>query len=161
MPVSLNAGKAVSPASSVETDVRENDRPATHTAGKQNLEPPRILVVEDDFVVSLEVESALTEAGFEVVGVANSAEEAEQRASEQRPDLIVMDIRLATARDGVDAALSIFRSTGIRSIFATAHADPHTKERAADARPLAWVAKPYSMTSLVGTVQTALAELKG
>lgn len=144
MPVSLSAGKTSSRAS-----------------GEQQTQPPRILVVEDDFVVSLEVETALTEAGFEVVGVVNSAEEAEQRASEQRPDLIVMDIRLATARDGVDAALSIFRSTGIRSVFASAHADPHTKERAADAQPLAWVAKPYSMTSLIGTVRAALTELKG
>jgi DNA-binding NarL/FixJ family response regulator len=149
MPVSLNAGKKVSPVSG-GTQGRENER-----------EPPRILVVEDDFVVSLEVESALTEAGFEVVGVANSAEEAEHRASEQRPDIIVMDIRLATARDGVDAALTIFRATGIRSIFATAHADALTKERAADARPLAWVPKPYSMTSLVGTVKEALSQLKG
>jgi len=72
-----------------------------------------------------------------------------------------MDIRLATARDGVDAALAIFRSTGIRSIFATAHADQHTKERAAEACPLAWVAKPYSMASLVGTIRHALDELAG
>ena len=138
----------------------ENPRPEAKTPIDEGHAPPRILVVEDDFVVSLEIESALTEAGFEVVGVANSAEEAERRASEQRPALIVMDIRLATARDGVDAALAIFRSTGIRSIFATAHADPHTKERAADARPLAWVAKPYSTGSLIGTINQALDELK-
>jgi DNA-binding NarL/FixJ family response regulator len=157
MPVSLNAGAKVSSMSG-GAQGRENSRSG---ASEKELEPPRILVVEDDFVVSLEVESALTEAGFEVVGVANSAEEAEHRASEQRPDLIVMDIRLATDRDGVDAALTIFRATGIRSIFATAHADALTKERAAAARPLAWVAKPYSMTSLVGTVKDALSELRG
>jgi DNA-binding NarL/FixJ family response regulator len=160
MPVSLNAGAKVSSMSG-GAQGRENSRSGVDTASEKELEPPRILVVEDDFVVSLEVESALTEAGFEVVGVANSAEEAEHRASEQRPDLIVMDIRLATDRDGVDAALTIFRATGIRSIFATAHADALTKERAAAARPLAWVAKPYSMTSLVGTVKDALSELRG
>ena len=160
MPVSLNVGEKVLPRSG-ETQGRENHRPGMQTARKQELEPPRILIVEDDFVVSLELESALTEAGFEVVGVAISAEEAEQRAAEQRPDLIIMDIRLTTPRDGVDAALAIFRSTGIRSIFATAHADALTKERATDARPLAWVAKPYSTTSLVGTVINALAELRG
>jgi DNA-binding NarL/FixJ family response regulator len=160
MPVSLSVEDRVASGTGAGV-TRESSRPATRTAGEESLEPARILVVEDDFVVSLEVEAALAEAGFEVVGIANSAEEAERSAAEQRPDLIVMDIRLATARDGVDAALAIFRSTGIRSIFATAHADPHTKDRASEARPLAWVAKPYSMASLVGTVQQALAELKG
>src|SRR5690349_1827732 len=77
---------------------------------------PRILVVEDDFFVSLEMETALTDAGFQVLGPANSAEEAERYAIEQKPDLIVMDIRLLSQRDGVDAALAIFRATGIRSI---------------------------------------------
>ena len=120
---------------------------------------PRILVVEDDFVVSLEIEAALKEADFDVVGIAQSAEEAESIAGAERPDVIIMDIRLATARDGVDAALSIFKSTGIRSIFASAHADAQTKERAHAAHPLAWVAKPYSMTSLVGTIRQALEEL--
>jgi len=121
---------------------------------------PRILVVEDDFFVSLEMEAALTGAGFQAVGVANSAEEAERYAAEEHPDLIVMDIRLTTERDGIDAALAIFRKLGIRSILATAHEDSHTRERAAAARPLAWLVKPYAMESLIATVRAALMELK-
>src|SRR5215510_11377652 len=82
---------------------------------------PRILVVEDDFFVSLEMEASLTDAGFQVVGPVHTAEEAERFAAEQRPNLAIMDIRLLSQRDGVEAALAIFRATGIRSIFATAH----------------------------------------
>jgi DNA-binding NtrC family response regulator len=122
--------------------------------------PARILIVEDDFFVSLEIEAAVADAGFEVAGVVNSAEDAERYAAETRPDLIVMDIRLATERDGIDAALAIFRATGIRSIFATAHADIHTRERAATSLPLGWVAKPYAMPWLIKTIKQALKELK-
>ena len=121
---------------------------------------PRILVVEDDFFVSLEMESALTEAGFAVLGPANTAEEAERYAVEQKPDLIIMDIRLLSRRDGVEAALAIFRATGIRSIFATAHEDPETRARAADAKPLGWIAKPYAMDVLVGLVRHAFKAAK-
>jgi DNA-binding NarL/FixJ family response regulator len=115
-------------------------------------------VVEDDFFVSMEIESALTDAGFEVIGPANTAEDAEHYAAEQKPDLAIMDIRLLSRRDGVDAALAIYRATGVRSIFATAHDDPHTRERAAAARPLAWIAKPYAMDVLVLLIRRALKE---
>jgi DNA-binding NarL/FixJ family response regulator len=125
------------------------------TAGRE-----RVLIVEDDFFVSLEMETALTDSGFEVLGPANTAEEAEDYALEQRPDLVVMDVRLLSHRDGVEAALTIFRTTGIRSIFATAHDDPHTRARAAEAKPLGWIAKPYAMDALVALVRQALKEAK-
>ena len=138
--------------------------PAAAAAETQTVEEmphrPRILVVEDDFFVSLEMEAALAGAGFQVLGPANTAEEAERYAAEQKPDLAVMDIRLLSRRDGVDAALAIFRATGIRSIFATAHEDPHTRTRAADAKPLGWIAKPYGMDTLVDVVRQALKETK-
>jgi DNA-binding NarL/FixJ family response regulator len=129
-------------------------------AQKNTSHRPRVLVVEDDFFVSLEMEAALTESGFEMVGPANTAEDAEHCAAEQRPDLIVMDIRLLSPRDGVEAALSIFRATGIRSIFAPAHDDPHTRARAAAAKPLGWIAKPYAMDRLIALVREALKEAK-
>ena len=130
------------------------------TANEKTPERPRILVVEDDFFVSLEIEAALLDAGFDVVGPANTAEDAERYAAEQKPDLVVMDIRLLSRRDGVEAALSIFRTTGIRSIFATAHDDPHTRARAIDAKPLGWIAKPYAMPALVALVRVALKDVK-
>jgi DNA-binding NarL/FixJ family response regulator len=129
-------------------------------ADEETSDHGRILVVEDDFFVSIEMETALTGGGFEVIGPANTAEEAERYAAEQRPNLIVMDIRLLSPRDGVEAALAIFRATGIRSIFATAHDDPHTRARAAAAKPLGWIAKPYAMDSLVALVRQALKETK-
>ncbi|HEX6374287.1 MAG TPA: response regulator [Allosphingosinicella sp.] len=122
---------------------------------------PRILLVEDDFLVGMEVELGLEEAGYEVTGVAATAEEAVALASARRPALIVMDIRLAGDRDGVDAALEIFRSLGIRSLFASAHGDAEVRARAAAAQPLGWVAKPYRIETLLNAVARALREAGG
>jgi DNA-binding NarL/FixJ family response regulator len=119
----------------------------------------RVLVVEDDFLVAMQIESALNEAGFEVAGVASSGEEAIELAISQRPQLIVMDIHLAGDRDGIDTALRLFAEQGIRCIFATAHHDEYARRRAAPAVPLGWLQKPYTMTSLIGVVQQALHEL--
>lgn len=121
-------------------------------------EKPRILIVEDDFLVSSAIEAALTQAGFEVAGIACSADEALELAMSQKPDVAIMDIHLSGARDGVDAAMELFKTHGIRSVFATAHHDADVKDRARPAQPLAWIPKPYTMTSLVAAVQQALGE---
>lgn len=122
---------------------------------------PRILVVEDDYLVALQAEADLVDAGFEVVGVAASAAEAVALAARERPTVALMDIRLAGGSDGIDAAVEIFRNNGIRSIFATAHTDARTQARAAEAEPLGWLAKPYTSESLVEIARRAVARLAG
>jgi DNA-binding NarL/FixJ family response regulator len=117
---------------------------------------PRILLVEDDYFVALDAEHALKAAGFVVVGTAATAEEAIAIADQEKPDLAVMDIRLAGGRDGVETALELFRRRGIRSIFATAHADPEMRRRAAAAEPLGWLPKPYTTDSLAELVRQVL-----
>jgi DNA-binding NarL/FixJ family response regulator len=119
----------------------------------------RILIVEDDFLIAMQTEAALTEAGFHVVGTATTAEEAVAVAKEERPFLVVMDVRLASRRDGIDAASELFREFNIRCIFATAHDDPHTRKRAEPYAPLGWLAKPYTMASLVALVIEARSNL--
>ncbi len=128
--------------------------------GEKADEPPRILVVEDDYVVAMELENALSEAGFNVVGTANSAREAVKLAISEHPMLAVMDIRLAGRRDGVEAALEMFDSCGVRCIFATAHHDPQTRARAEKAAPLGWLAKPYQLDTLISLINAAMTELK-
>src|SRR6476661_4412900 len=105
----------------------------------------RILIVEDDYFVAMEIEHQLQEAGFDVVGAA------------ERPQLAIMDIRLAGHRDGIEAAVELSSKFGIRSIFATAHGDSETRRRAQQANPLGWLTKPYSASALLATVSAALA----
>jgi len=136
--------------------------PATeHGAAPRQAVLPRILVVEDDFLISMSVEDALVQAGFEVVGVSRTAEDAVAAAAALRPALAVMDIRLAGKRDGIDAALEIFQRFGIRCIFATAHADAEIQARALAAFPLGWLQKPYSTNALVDQVREALRTVEG
>jgi DNA-binding NarL/FixJ family response regulator len=121
---------------------------------------PRVLVVEDDFLIAMQTEAALTAAGFEVVGPVTTAEEAVALAHKAQPRLAVMDIRLASERDGIDAARQLYQDLAIRCIFATAHDDAHTRGRARPYDPLGWLPKPYTMASLVTLVAEALAQLE-
>ncbi|HEX9966218.1 MAG TPA: response regulator [Allosphingosinicella sp.] len=119
---------------------------------------PCVLLVEDDFLVGMEMETGLQEAGYEVAGVAATAEEAVELARARRPAVVVMDIRLAGERDGIEAAIEIFETFGIRSLFASAHCDARTRARAEPARPLGWVAKPYRVETLLKALKEALGQ---
>lgn len=82
------------------------------------------MIVEDDYLIALDVEAGLKEAGFVLAGIAITADAAITIARSARPAIALMDIRLLGKRDGIDAALELYRDYGIRCIFATAHADP-------------------------------------
>jgi DNA-binding NarL/FixJ family response regulator len=135
-------------------------REDSHSAGPRSGVPAAILVVEDDFLVALQVEAALTDAGFTLAGTAASGEEAISMVAAARPALVLMDIRLAGSMDGVDAALALFRDHKLRCVFATAHHDPEVRKRAAPAEPLGWLQKPYTMPALLEAVRHALADLE-
>ena len=116
----------------------------------------RVLVVEDEFFLAVQIEEWLLGNGLEVVDVVHTADEAIAVADTERPDLVIMDIRLASDTDGIAAALEILERTGIRCIFATAYADAATRERGEKARPFAWLRKPFTADVLLGTVKAAL-----
>ena len=119
----------------------------------------KILIVEDDALIAAVDRIILESGGYEVVGVVTNAEDALSRAAMTHPDLIVMDIHIARAVDGIEAATQILQTFGIRSIFATANVDPATKARGAMAHPLGWVAKPYTPEMLFDVVAAALEKL--
>lgn len=129
--------------------------------GGASCKSDRILIVEDDLLVASQMETALTDAGFEIAGVVATGEEALHLAEAQSLTLIVMDIRLAGNRDGIDTALELFRLHSIRCIFASAYSDQEARQRAAPARPLGWLQKPYTMASLTALVREAVSELRG
>ena len=120
----------------------------------------RIQIVEDQYVVAQDCERCLTQAGFECTGFATTATNAFDLAERDRPDLILMDVRLASRIDGVDAAIAIFERLGIRSLFISAHADQVMREQARLARPLGWLNKPYTQAELVQAIRAAVAELE-
>jgi two-component system, response regulator PdtaR len=123
------------------------------------LMPPRILIVEDQYFVAIDNELTLRSEGFEVVGLATTAKEAIELADRGRPDLVLMDIRLASRADGVEAAIAIYERFGVRCIFSSGHADEHVRNEAERARPLGWLDKPYTSDALLAAVKQALAQL--
>jgi DNA-binding NarL/FixJ family response regulator len=123
---------------------------ASGTATRPNYS---ILIVEDDYLVASDLGAALTDAAFDVVGIAASADEALALASSSSPSVVLMDIRLAGKRDGIDAALELFRAHGIRCVFVSAHSDDEARRRAAPARPLGWIEKPYSVATVVAFIK--------
>jgi two-component system, response regulator PdtaR len=118
--------------------------------------PARILVVEDEPWIAMDMQRIVVDAGYDAVGLAQDASEAIHIAEETRPVLALMDIRLAGQRDGIDAAVELLRRFGIRSIFVSAHFDGATRRRAEEARPHAMVDKPIDPDALLAAIQRAL-----
>jgi len=117
---------------------------------------PRVLVVEDEWLISIQLEQTLAAAGFEVVGTAGHAADAVALAGRERPDLVLMDIRLRGPVDGVEAAREIADRFGIRSLFVSAHADPATVARGSTVSPAGWLPKPFTEAELLRAVRAAL-----
>lgn len=108
----------------------------------------RAMIVEDEFIIALELETVLSELGIEVVASANTVQKAVELAGQVRPDFVTMDIKLPGTRDGISGATEIFERFGIRSIFVSAYKDDEMLARARAAQPLGWVRKPVSTAAL-------------
>lgn len=116
----------------------------------------RVLVVEDDPVVSLGIEHLLVEAGYVILASCARGEEALAQAERHRPDIILADVKLAGAMDGIDAAAAIRARLEVPVIFVTAHTDPLTQARMAAVRPAEILAKPVPDLLLLHAMAAAL-----
>ncbi|MCK9579676.1 MAG: response regulator [Methanoregula sp.] len=117
---------------------------------------PRILIVEDDEIISNLITTLLEKKGYTVVGKISSGEQAVIKAAELEPDLILMDIHLAGAMDGVTAARYIFQLFHYPIVFLTALCDDGLLERAKHAQPLGYILKPFTDKDLSSNVELAL-----
>lgn len=115
----------------------------------------RILVVEDEHVVGLDLQVRLTRLGHSVV-VAHSGEEAIEQVAHSPFDLVLMDIRLKGGLDGIEAAHRIRGSFDIPIIYLTAYADNHTVERARFTEPYGYILKPFQERELRAAIEVAL-----
>ncbi len=116
----------------------------------------RILVVEDEGIVALEIQNRLTNMGYQVVALASTGETALQKAGALRPDLILMDIRLKGEMDGITAAEQIRAQFDLPLIFLTAYADTDTLQRAKVTEPYNYVLKPFEERELHIAIEMAL-----
>ena len=116
----------------------------------------KILVVEDEGLVALDLTERLRRFGYEVPAPAGSAEEALARERDTMPDLILMDIRIQGPLDGVDVAQVMRSRRDVPVVFLTAHSDAATLERAKTAGPYGYVLKPFRDRELQIVIDMAL-----
>lgn len=115
----------------------------------------RVVIVEDDAFIRLDLMTHLTGAGHVVVGTADSAATAVRLAERERPDLMLMDVRLAGERDGIEAATEIWQRFAVRALFISANLDAQARAKAAAANPVGFLEKPFSPSSLLAAVAGA------
>lgn len=120
------------------------------------MKAPRILVVEDEFIVSMEIKERLGTMGYETVGSAASGELALELAALHMPDLVLMDIRLQGDMDGIAAAEKIHKAFNIPIIFLTAYSEDATLSRAKLAEPFGYILKPFDDRELKTAIEIAL-----
>jgi diguanylate cyclase (GGDEF)-like protein/PAS domain S-box-containing protein len=120
------------------------------------MEKTRILIVEDEGLIARDIEDMVRNAGYEVCSVVGTGEDAIKKAETTHPDLILMDIILRGAMDGVDAAEKIREQFNIPVIYLTAHTDENTLERAKLTEPLGYTLKPVEQKELMTVMEMAL-----
>jgi diguanylate cyclase (GGDEF)-like protein len=117
-----------------------------------------VLVVEDEAIVAETIREALGHLGYPVSDVVNSGEAAVQHATEYRPDLVLMDIRLRGALGGIGAARAIRDRVGAPVVFLTASSDIDTLRCATETEPFGFLIKPVRDEDLRSAIEVALAK---
>jgi CheY-like chemotaxis protein len=115
----------------------------------------RILIVEDEAITVLALKRELVSLGYDVAAIASTRDEALKAVELQKPDLVLMDITLAGAVNGVVAAVAI-RGFHVPVVFLTGNADDGTMKRAVGAGAFGYVLKPYTGAGLKAAIETAL-----
>jgi CheY-like chemotaxis protein len=118
----------------------------------KNGAPCRILIVEDDALIALDLQQTIEDLGGAVVGRASRTLEAIGLAAKHQPDVVLMDIRLAGGSDGIEAARGIRRLHEIPIVFVTGNADPATRERVLEFSNVALLNKPVDHRQLGATL---------
>lgn len=116
----------------------------------------RIMIVEDERILALDLAETLDELGYTVAGTASRGEEAIELARQLDPQLILMDVRLDGEIDGITAAETIRDEHDVPVVFLTAHADDDTLQRATRSEASAYLVKPFKPPDLRCVIEIAL-----
>jgi PAS domain S-box-containing protein len=116
----------------------------------------KILIVEDEAIVAEDIHNSLQGLGYTISAVVSSGEEAITKIEESKPDLVLMDIVLKGAMDGIEAASQIHSCFNIPVVYLTAFADKKTLERAKFTEPFGYIVKPFTDRELHTAVEMAI-----
>ena len=116
----------------------------------------KILVVDDEAIITMQLEERLHAMGYTVVGMAASGEDAIDKARRLSPDLILMDIVMPGKLNGIEAAHTINSELDIPVVFVTSYADDAIIEKAKQVRPYGYIVKPFNELEIKAAIEVAL-----
>jgi CheY-like chemotaxis protein/DNA-binding PadR family transcriptional regulator len=116
----------------------------------------RILVVDDEAIITMQLEERLTAMGYTVAGMAASGEGAIDMARRLKPDLLLMDIVMPGRLNGIEAARVIMEELDIPVVFVTSYADDAIIEQAKQVRPYGYIVKPFNELEIKAAIEVAL-----
>ncbi len=117
---------------------------------------PAILIVEDEQIVAIDLQQSLDEMGYDAFAIASSAEEAVACATLRWPDVVLMDIRIKGADDGIRTAALLKQKFPVIVIYLTAHTDGSMLDRAKRTEPHGYLVKPVKDAELHSMIEIAL-----
>jgi len=120
--------------------------------------PVKILIVEDEAITALALQMELKVAGFEVTHIVATGEEAVYRVNQCKPDVILMDVRLAGEVDGIEAAHHIISTFNIPIIFMTGYPYKELIEKTEQFRSIKTIIKPLQIDDLTQVIESLLKE---
>ncbi len=116
----------------------------------------KVLLVEDDWIISKEISYSLHDLGFDVIGTCDTGEEALKMIKANKLDIVLLDIDLSSEMTGIDVAKKLKQENTVPFIFLTAFADSKTIEMAKVAEPYAYLIKPVNRDTLYSTIEITL-----
>lgn len=116
----------------------------------------KVLIVEDESIVAKDIQQRLRNLGYDVPSIASTGESAISQIEKNRPDIVLMDIKLKDGMDGVETAEKILKRFNIPVVYLTAYADNTTLERAKGTEPYGYIIKPVEDSELKSNVELAL-----
>ena len=119
----------------------------------------KVLIVEDETIVALELQKELEKLGFEVTGIVFRQKKVMDSIQARRPDIILMDINLGKNKDGVEIAREIHQTQKIYILYLTAFSDDNTMQRAFDTNPVGYIVKPFKSEELKININLAMYKL--
>jgi two-component system, response regulator PdtaR len=119
----------------------------------------RVLIAEDEALIRLDLKEMLTEEGYDVVGEAVDGDQAVKLATELKPDLVILDVKMPR-KDGIEAAAEITEAQIAPVVILTAFSQRDLIERATDAGAMAYVVKPFNKADLLPAIEVAVARYK-
>jgi chemotaxis response regulator CheB len=131
----------------------------TGLVSSRSASPPgsaRILIVEDESVVATNLQQSLMEMGYQVIDWVPTGEAAGELAEREHPDLVLMDIHLAGALNGIESARRIWQRLQIPIVYCTAHADLETLKAVQTTESYGYVVKPFQSAAVRAAIELAL-----